>query len=72
MNCPHCNKSITDAPKTKRQREILDFYIRFVAKNGHSPSYTTIARHIGVNSKATVAKHIGTLKAQGYLQPVLE
>jgi len=55
-------------PRTQRQKEVLDFITRFLAKHGHEPSYAQIARHFGVSSKATIAKHIGALEKRGLLR----
>src|SRR2546425_12318215 len=52
-------------PRTQRQKEILDYLTRFLAKNGHEPSYAQIARHFGISSKATIAKHIAALEKRG-------
>jgi repressor LexA len=54
-------------PRTKRQKEVLDFITRFLANNGHKPSYQQIARHLGVSSKAGVARHIQALEHQGLI-----
>jgi repressor LexA len=55
-------------PRTQRQKEILDYITRFIAKHGHEPSYAQIARHFGVSSKATIAKHISALEKRGLLK----
>lgn len=55
-------------PRTQRQKEILDYITRFLAKHGHEPSYAQIARHFGVSSKATIAKHIAALEKRGLLK----
>src|SRR6185312_16289729 len=55
-------------PRTQRQKEILDYITRFLAKHGHEPSYAQIARHFGVSSKATIAKHIGALEKRGLIK----
>src|SRR5262249_22221062 len=54
-------------PRTQRQKEILDYITRFLAKHGHQPSYAQIARHFGVSSKATIAKHIAALEKRGLI-----
>lgn len=53
--------------RTKRQREVLDFITRYIEKHGYEPSYQQIARHLGVRSKAGIAKHIAALEQQGLL-----
>src|ERR1700682_122247 len=55
-------------PRTQRQKEVLDYITRFLAKNGHEPSYAQIARNFGVSSKATIAKHITALEKRGLIK----
>jgi repressor LexA len=54
-------------PRTQRQREILDYISRFIERQGYEPSYAQIARHFGVSSKATIAKHVAALESRGLL-----
>jgi repressor LexA len=55
-------------PRTQRQKEVLDYITRFLAKHGHEPSYAQIARSFGVKSKATIAKHISALEKRGLIK----
>jgi repressor LexA len=55
-------------PRTQRQKEVLDYITRFLAKHGHEPSYAQIARNFGVKSKATIAKHISALEKRGLIK----
>ena len=55
-------------PRTQRQKEVLDYITRFLAKHGHEPSYAQIARNFGVSSKATIAKHISALEKRGLIR----
>ena len=55
-------------PRTQRQKEVLDYITRFLAKHGHEPSYAQIARYFGVSSKATIAKHISALEKRGLIK----
>lgn len=55
-------------PRTQRQKEVLDYIVRFTAKHGHEPSYAQIARNFGVSSKATIAKHISALEKRGLIK----
>jgi len=55
-------------PRTQRQKEVLDYITRFLAKHGHEPSYAQIARNFGVKSKATIAKHISALEKRGLIR----
>ena len=52
---------------TRRQREIYDFISRFVAEHGYSPSYEEIRNGMGLNSLATVHKHITNLEKKELL-----
>jgi len=53
--------------RTQRQQEILSYITRFIERHGYEPSYAQIARHFGVSSKATIAKHIAALEQRGLL-----
>lgn len=54
-------------PRTKRQREVLDYIGSFISERGYKPSYQQIARHFHIRSKSAVAKHIAALEEQGLL-----
>lgn len=54
-------------PRTERQAEVLRFITSYTTKRGVAPSYGAIGRHIGVRSRATVAKHIRALEKRGLL-----
>lgn len=54
-------------PQTRRQKEVLEFITRYVETHGYKPSYQLIARHLGVSSKAGIARHIESLENQGLL-----
>jgi repressor LexA len=54
-------------PRTQRQKEIFDYIQRFIERHGYEPSYAQIARHFGISSKATIAKHIEALEKRGLL-----
>ncbi len=53
---------------TRRQKEVLDFLTNFTQKNGYSPSFEEIASGLGLNSLATVHKHVTNLQTKGLLQ----
>lgn len=53
-------------PKTKRQAEILEYYLAFKERHGHIPSYQQIGNHLGGIQRATVAKHVKALRRQGF------
>lgn len=54
-------------PRTKRQREVLDYITTFIAERGYEPSYQQMARHFKIASKSAIAKHIAALEHQGLL-----
>lgn len=53
---------------TKRQKEVLDFLVGFVNKQGYSPSFEEIAKALRLTSLATVHKHISTLERKGFIR----
>lgn len=55
-------------PRTQRQKDILDYIVRYSNQRGHVPSYTQIARYFGVKSRATIGKHIAALERRGLLE----
>ncbi|MDQ3180042.1 MAG: transcriptional repressor LexA [Acidobacteriota bacterium] len=52
-------------PRTRRQKEVLEYITRFIEKHGFEPSYQQIAMSLGVASKSVIAKHIEQLEKQG-------
>jgi repressor LexA len=54
-------------PRTKRQREVLDYITNFIEDKGYEPSYQQIARYFKIASKSAIAKHIAALETQGLL-----
>ena len=54
-------------PRTKRQREILDYVTGFIDEHGYKPSYQQIARRFRIASKSAVANHIAALERQGLI-----
>lgn len=52
---------------TRRQRQVYDFISEFVQKHNYSPSYDEIREGMGLNSLATVHKHITNLEKKGLL-----
>lgn len=53
---------------TKRQKEVLNFVIQFMAKNGYSPSLQEIARFLGTKNISTAQYFIQELEEKGYLK----
>ena len=52
---------------TRRQRQVYDMISDFVVKHGYSPSFDEIREALGLNSLATVHKHISNLEKKGLL-----
>jgi repressor LexA len=53
---------------TDRQREILDFISRSIAKRGYPPTLREIGSHFGIKSTNGVNDHLRALEKKGYLQ----
>lgn len=53
---------------TQKQRTVLEFIKKFISANGHSPSYEEIGIGVGLNSIATVYRHVMNLKSRGHIQ----
>jgi repressor LexA len=53
---------------TRRQKQVYDFISEFVDNNGYSPSYDEIREGLGLNSLATVHKHITNLEQKELLR----
>jgi repressor LexA len=53
---------------TRRQKQVLDFLIGFINRNGYSPSFEEIGGGMGLSSVATVHKHIETLEKKGFIR----
>jgi repressor LexA len=53
---------------TKRQKEVLNYLVGFLDKNGYSPSFEEIARALKLTSLATVHKHLSTLEKKGFIR----
>lgn len=54
-------------PLTKKQKQILDYITEHIELHGYAPSYREIAKAFELGSPATVAEHVETLVAKGYL-----
>ena len=53
---------------TRRQRQVYDYIARFVQDKGYSPSFEEIGDGMGLNSLATVHKHISNLETKGLIK----
>lgn len=52
---------------SKKQQELLSFVDGFIKGNGYGPSYREIMLALGYKSVSTVAIHVDSLIAKGYL-----
>lgn len=52
---------------TKRQRQVMDAIEEFVRRNGFTPSFDEIRQALGLNSLATVHKHLDNLQLKGLI-----
>ena len=52
---------------TRRQRQVLDIIADHIKSNGYRPSYAYIARRLGLNSRAGIARIVKDLEDHGLL-----
>jgi repressor LexA len=53
---------------TRRQKEILDYLGRHIERKGYAPTIEEIGEHFGLNSLATVHKHLTNLQEKGLIK----
>jgi len=53
---------------TRRQKEMLDFLDRYIARKGYAPTIEETADHFGLRSLATVHKHLTNLQKKGLVK----
>ena len=53
---------------TKRQREMFDYIEKHIRKVGYAPTLAEIGEHFGLNSLATVHKHLSNLEGKGLIR----
>jgi len=53
---------------TKRQKEVLDFVIQFMDKNGHNPSLREIGKALDLSSSSSVYEQVKKLEKAGFLE----
>lgn len=53
---------------TPRQKEVLDFLVAYIERNGYSPSFEEVAMGLNLSSLATVHKHVTALEQKGYVK----
>lgn len=58
-------------PITKRQKEVLNFVIRFIAKNGYAPSLQEVANFLETDNVSTAQYFIQELESKGFLKKKL-
>ncbi len=58
---------MTDERPSKKQHEVLDYIDGFIRENGFGPSYREMMRALGLKSVSTVAAHVDSLIAKGFL-----
>ena len=53
---------------TRRQKQVLDYIVKFIDRHGYSPSFEEIADGLKLTSLATVHKHLQTLEKKGFIR----
>jgi len=53
---------------TRRQKQVLDFLVTFINRQGYSPSFEEIGEGLKLSSLATVHKHMQTLEKKGFIR----
>lgn len=53
---------------TRRQKQVFDFLVNFINRQGYSPSFEEIGAGLGLSSLATVHKHMQTLEKKGFIR----
>ena len=53
---------------TRRQKQVFDFLVNFINRQGYSPSFEEIGTGLGLSSLATVHKHLQTLEKKGFIR----
>jgi repressor LexA len=53
---------------TRRQKQVFDFLVNFINRQGYSPSFEEIGAGLDLSSLATVHKHMQTLEKKGFIR----
>lgn len=53
---------------TRRQKQVFDFLVSFINRQGYSPSFEEIGAGLQLSSLATVHKHMQTLEKKGFIR----
>lgn len=67
LDLPAPTMDSTEPALTRRQRDVVEFFARYVETEGISPTLEEIAAHFGVN-KVTVFGHIEELERKGVIR----
>jgi len=59
--------SIVMATLTKRQKQIYDYIKKYIRKNGISPTFEEIKRHMRLKALSTISEHIEELIEKGFI-----
>jgi len=59
---------MAEARPSKKQRELLNYLVKFITENGYGPSYREVMRALDYKSVSTVAVHVDGLIARGLLR----
>jgi len=57
---------------TKRQKQLYDFIVKYMKKNGIAPSYVEMMKHMGLskNSKAVIYHYLTELEKEGVIKRI--
>jgi len=61
------NVTIERRPLTKRQREVLDFIVKYRVGHGYSPTVRDICQAFGFQSQNGAVSNILPLRAKGWI-----
>ena len=51
-----------------KERQVLEFIMQYVARNGYAPTLIEIAQGLGLNAASTIHEHVQRLITKGYLK----
>ena len=57
---------------TKRQKEALEFIMKFIVSHGYPPTVREIGDSLGLSSPATTHTHLSQLESKGYIKKVIQ
>lgn len=53
---------------TRVEEKLLQFITRYIAQNGHAPTLVEMGKALGIRSKGTVHRYVGSLVDKGHLR----